>query len=398
MKIRFSLIAVAVAAFASQTATAATTPPLQAYNFGSQGVGFFSLTSGSAYWATPWGNWLATTLGNSTAAASTTGFAIPTTTAAGVGYLGTDNHLHLVTTGAGGVNPVDTDLTAISTGGTPSTGIPASPGSALTGVAAFASSSAFYYIANNHVVQVSNYNGIWPTADLTAFTGAPLAAANSSLTSLTLDGTNPAVYYIDVNNHVDELAVSGGLWHWRDLTQVSGGQAALTGSPITSLVLNSTKERVYYIDVSSHIRELGGSGPTGAWESTDVSGGNPVASPGSALTSFVLNGNSFRIYYEDNNDHVREIAWAGGWSSSDISASVGAVAATPGSALSSATDNGVNGIYYFGTDGHIHELQWNGGWSTVDTVTHVVGGTGGGSTGGGGGGGGGGGTTTHPQP
>jgi hypothetical protein len=282
-----------------------------------------------------------------------------------------------LTSNANGVNVVETDLTAISTGGTPATGIPASPGSALTGVAAFASKSAFYYIANNHVIQVSNYNGQWPTADLTAnVPGAQLAAANSSLTSLTLDGNNPAVYYIDVNNHVDELAVSGGIWHWRDLTQVSGGQPALTGSPITSLVLNPTKERVYYIDVSSHIRELGGSGPTGGWETTDVSGGNPVASPASGLTSVVLNGNSFRIYYEDNNDHIRELDWSGGWSSNDITAITRSIAATSGSALSAAVDNGVWGIYYFGTEGHIHELQFNGScWSTVDTATGAVGGT-----------------------
>ena len=71
-------MAMAVAAFASQAASAATTAPLQAYNFGpqgsapSQGVGFYSETSGSVYWATPGGNWLATSLGNRTPAVATT--------------------------------------------------------------------------------------------------------------------------------------------------------------------------------------------------------------------------------------------------------------------------------------------------------------------------------------
>ena len=387
MKTRFTLTAMAIAALASQAASAAVTAPLQAFNFGSpQGVGFYTVGSGQATWATPYGNWLPTQLGNRVAAAATTNFAIPTTVPAGVGYLGTDNHLHLVTSSALGVGAVDTDLTAISTGGTPATGIPAAPGSPLVSVAAYASKQAFFYLANNHIIQVSNYNGIWPTADLTAnIPGAVPAAANSSLTALTLDGTNPEVYYIDVNSHVDELAVSGGIWRWRDITAASGAQPAYGASPITSLVLNPSKERVYFVDASSHIRELGGSGPTGAWETTDVSGNNPVSSPGGSLTSFVINGNAFRIYYEDNNDHVRELQWSGGWSTNDLTTTTRSVSATPGSALSAATNNGTNGVFFVGTDGHVHDLYGSGNsWNTVDTVTGAVGGTGG--TGGGGGG------------
>ena len=78
MKIRFTLTAMAIAALASQAAGAATTAPLQAFNFGSQGVGFYTVGSGQGLWETPYGNWLPTQLGNSVAAAATTGFAIPT--------------------------------------------------------------------------------------------------------------------------------------------------------------------------------------------------------------------------------------------------------------------------------------------------------------------------------
>jgi len=185
MKNRFSLMALAVAAFASQAASAATTAPLQAHNFGSQGVGFYSETSGSAYYANPYLNWVNMSIGNRVPTVTNTGVSIPGVSYNGVGYLGIDGHLHQVTTDINGNSPIDTDWTALSTGGVPATGVPASPGSPLTSIASNAG-TRYFYIANGHIIQVSSYYGTYPTVDMTAAIGAPLAAPNSPITSLTM--------------------------------------------------------------------------------------------------------------------------------------------------------------------------------------------------------------------
>jgi hypothetical protein len=358
MNFRFGVMAMTAAAaiITSQAASAASTPPLTAFNYGSGTVGFFSETSGSGYYAVPpWGT-LGYNLGNSTPIAPTAAVAVAVTTNNSFGYLGTDNHLHVAN-----ISPhADVDATAVSTGGSPATGIPASPGSALTNTFTN-NANAYFYVANNHIVEVLGQIN-FPTFDLTALAGAPLAASSTPLAALSPSGAL-AVYYIDIYGHIDVVGSSG----WRDLSVATGGALPRSSSAITALALSGNSVRIYYIDVNNHIRQFAGSTASGSWSSSDISGGNPVASPGSGLTSFLLSSNSFRIYYQDINNHIRELAWAGGWGGGDITSSTGAINATGGSALSAATSNGVNGIFYFGTDGAIHELLWHGGWSTANT-------------------------------
>src|SRR5439155_19173947 len=127
---------------------------------------------------------------------------------------------------------------------------------------------------------------------------APAAAPGSALTSFSLDGNRPRVYYTGANGHVHELAWQNG-WGHRDVTNDSGNApAAATGSSLTSFGLGGTSPRVYYPGTNNHVYELAWLGSNWAFRDvTNDSGNAPAAATGSSLTSFGLNNGQPGVYY-----------------------------------------------------------------------------------------------------
>ncbi len=136
---------------------------------------------------------------------------------------------------------------------------------------------------------------------------AASAAAGSALTSTTLDGNNPRVYYLGNDNHVYELAWHNNenLWYHRDVTADAGGQPAAAGGALTSTTLDGNNPRVYYLGNDNHVYELAWHNNENLWYHRDVTadaGGQPAAA-GSALTSTTLDSNNPRVYYLGNDNY-----------------------------------------------------------------------------------------------
>jgi len=280
-------------------------------------------------------------------------------------YLGADGHVHQT------LKPStwqDRDLTAQAVGAPP-----AAANSSLNVLLMADGSSRIYYItaATGHIqeIAVSAAGGTASTADVTASSGAPLPASGSAMTSF-LNGSSgisePRVYFLDANGHVNELEFGTSGWHFLDVTNAAGGLAAVSGSAMTGSPLGGNP-RVWYFTADGHVQELAwGSG----WHATDITNaaGNTPAVAGSALTSELSNGNP-RIYYFSYDWHVRELAWGSGWhSGGDITAKAGGTAAAPGSSLASnyRSKGNVVWLFYVSPDNHVQELAYTGGWSHND--------------------------------
>jgi hypothetical protein len=347
---------------------AASTEPLLAYNAGNQVLGYISINAGgSVITATPAGNWIPIAY---SPPATTIAVAQPSTQPANLGYLSTDGHVHQLTN----INtaPSDVDLTATNSGS-----IAATAGSSLASVLLGSGSSGptFYYVSSGHIIQLRQVVlGAWSTTDLSVSAHLPAPAYGTPLSVYAWNGTDPRLYYLDANSHIQEVHYSASSgWGNTDVTLASNDVPCLPGSPITVFQLNSSSARVYHFDTNYHVREVtyGQALAYGtlitSWSSNDLSGrtGAAISAPNSGLTSVLLNSNSFRIYYNSAEGHVRELSWSGGWSVSDVSASAGAPAAIPGSALTSAVSNGVIGVFYFPAANQPQELLWHGSWSTV---------------------------------
>ncbi len=265
------------------------------------------------------------------------------------------------------------DVTALS-------GAPlAAPGTPLVSVVNPYSKStqAAYLDSSGHINTLYSLNGSsWFTADLTASSGAPAAAANSSL-AMEVDPLTKGVeiYFLGIDRHVRALswAASATGWHSSDPTAVAGAPNAATGSALASLYdPNSNTVQVDYLSTDQHIHQLSWNGA--GWSANDLTVaaiGAPIAATGSSLASEVnIYNNTVELYYIANDQTVQELSWNGVWNSEDPSGSAGAPNATVGSPLASVVNlvAGTVMVHYISTDDHVHELltyDWTN-WSTKD--------------------------------
>jgi hypothetical protein len=223
-------------------------------------------------------------------------------------YLGTNRHVYQLYFPLGGTAWVDQDLTAF-TGG-----VLAASGSALTSFADSSGEHVYYRGTNQHVYQLDFPLGgtAWVDQDLTAFTGGALAASGSALTSFA-DSSGEHVYYLGTNQHVYQLdfPLGGTAWVDQDLTAFTDGALAATGSALAGYSLNSgsvSGEHVVYLGTNQHIYQLYFEEGGTAWVDQDLtalSGGAPAAS-GSALTYFADTGGA-HAFYLGTNQHVYQL-------------------------------------------------------------------------------------------
>ena len=92
----------------------------------------------------------------------------------------------------------------------------------LTSLLVTGGDHAYYVDTNQHVDQLYWNGQTWVSQDLTVLSrAATLAAAGSTLTSV-LVGNSDHIYYVDANQHVNQLFYNGQNWVWQDLTAASG--------------------------------------------------------------------------------------------------------------------------------------------------------------------------------
>jgi hypothetical protein len=175
-----------------------------------------------------------------------------------------------------------------------------------------------YRAAGGHIEELSLLipNQGWHAADLTTLTDAPVAASAPFGFTTDLTDQSPAarVVYRTGSGHIEELALpSGGSWSAVDLT-------ALTGAPIaantpfgftTSLTGQGPAARVVYRTAGRRIEELAlPSG--GAWQADDltaVSGAPATASaPFGYTTTLTGQVPAARVVYRAAGNDIEELS------------------------------------------------------------------------------------------
>jgi RHS repeat-associated protein len=241
-------------------------------------------------------------------------------------------------------------------------------------------SHAFYLSSNQHVWHLFwNNSGGWQNQDLTVNTGAPLAAAASSMTSLADSSGVQRVYYLDSNQHLHEMNCCGAGWSDNDMTAYLGTSAATSGSALASTGSGQgSTVHVYYQGGNQHLYHMYLSS-SGVWNSQDVTAVTSTWScscsvvnapaAGSALTSVVDSGGVVRVYFLDSHQHLNETYNTGsGWYNTDMTVFLSTSAAASGSALVStvAAQGATVNVYYQGGNQHLNRMFL--GWQVQDVT------------------------------
>lgn len=260
------------------------------------------------------------------------------------------------------------------------TGAMPGPGDGPTSIIGTGSIIHVFYMQNvQNLIELYWLGGTnWHADSPSSLAGesAPCNNEPSALTSL-MDRSNGNnimhVYCLGTFQDVYEFYWTGGsAWHTAVPTSLAKGPGASVNSNITSFIDNSGGTasiiHVYYLGTNLNVYELY---YTGSWHSDDPTSlaGAPAAGVVSGqlspLTSFINTSGTgdtgIHVMYLGTNDHLYALHWPSGtsWSYFDATASAGAPAAAPDSALASFQDlaGGVR-VYYLGANSHVYELYW----------------------------------------
>lgn len=190
---------------------------------------------------------------------------------------------------------------------------PAITSSALTSfVASDGSSHTFYEGSNQHIYHLFwNSSGGWQDQDVSAVANSAAAASASPLTSFQSSDGNYRVYYLDANNHVNQLASNGGNWSNQDATTAAGAAAAASNSKLAGFT-NSAGNHVYYLGTNQHENQLYWNGSQ--WVNQDLTsaaGSSHVPASSSSLTGFSLSDGTEHTFYIGTDQHVYQMLWTG---------------------------------------------------------------------------------------
>jgi hypothetical protein len=217
------------------------------------------------------------------------------------------------------------------------------------------SASRVYYLDSggsvNELCWVQTSPGVWGFANNNLHAQA---AAESALTSFSLEDGGIRVYFLDAENYVNELVYQNGGWSYHSL-----GYQAAAGSDLTSYANGGTNPRVYYQDANNYVNELAFDSVNG-WGCTQLY----QAAPGSSLTCYGISGVYTRLYYLDNNSLVHETAWISNkWVDTNLQST-----AASGSALACLGLSGSSCVFYLDSNNYVHELGWSGraGWTDTN--------------------------------
>ena len=192
------------------------------------------------------------------------------------------------------------------------------------------------------------------------------------------------VFYLGTNNNVYELYwTSGATWHSDDPTSLGGAPVATSGSALTSFVDGGGTMHVFYLN-GNNVHELYWNSGS-AWHTDDPTllAGAPLNATGSALTSFFTccgEDPGMHVMYLGTNEHVYAISSTSltSWGYFDATGGVGDVFAASGSKLSSFEDTLTEGsrLYFIGTNSHVYELYWPFEGSASETDLTIASGSG----------------------
>ena len=242
--------------------------------------------------------------------------------------------------------------------------------SALTSFQDSVGNHLMYLGTNQHIYQMyyaftSSIDDLWVDQDLTTISGGALAASGSALSGL-VNGTQEHVYYEGANNHVYQLVTnSSGQWVEQDVTaSASGGVAAVTKSPLSSIT-GPSYQQVFYLGTNNHVYQLQYSYSSLTWICQDLTAlsGAPVVLAATPLTAYI-NGTQAHVMWLGANTHVYQLVTnaQGAWVYQDLTSTTNGEPTASGTGLSSTFNTTGAFIFYVGTNLHVYQFFYN--WST----------------------------------
>jgi hypothetical protein len=252
------------------------------------------------------------------------------------------------------------------------------PGSKLTMVNFYHGVYIFYIGTNQHVyVLYQLETSSWFGGDLTFDYGAPPAAVGSMTSFIDPSGPYIHVFYEGTDGHVHEVyctvcSSQGPSWHYDDPTHLANAPVATPGSALTSFIDGGVMH-VFYFGTNAHVNELYWTGGI-SWHKDDPTqlGGGPGPANTNSLTSFVDAGVMHVFYLYNGNVH--ELYWNGSWHTDDPTSLAGAPGNVAGSALTSFVNSSGKGdtgghVMYLSTDEHVISLSFTSGvWHYFDAT------------------------------
>jgi RHS repeat-associated protein len=245
----------------------------------------------------------------------------------------------------------------------------------------------FYVGSNQHIYQYYTSGSTWVVQDLTAATGNSLASSSSPLTgfsdSIPGPGTDAHVFYIGANQHIYQLLFNSATWSWSnsDLTAATGNVLAASGSPLSGFS-DSIGEHVYYLDTNQHVNQLFTNGSP--WSNSDLNAatGTPAAGSLGGLISLddtlPAMGNTNHVFYLRSNQHVGQLwfdmrSWSWGGQDNSAVANYYALGAS-GTAMTAIADTlpgmgSAEHLFYIGSDQHLYQMSFGSNswsWSGTD--------------------------------
>ena len=277
-----------------------------------------------------------------------------------------DTNQHLMQLWDIGSSWNDQDLTAITAGPMPMAG------SAISAVFQAPAIHVFYQGANQHIYDMNWTGSAWQNLDLTVLTGAT-GASGTRISALVGGPNSPMAFYQGPNQHfyIVYWAASINAWSNADLSGVPGVTTLVaTNSGISSGAYGPGLYG-FYIATNQHVITIYWSGTI--WTTADLTAvsGGALAASGSSLTTTVPNAGATPLmtFYEGSNQHIYSSHWFTGnnsWQTADFTG------ATNLGALQTSLANNSGGphAYYFTADQHLHDMNWNGSaWVNLDLTT-----------------------------
>jgi hypothetical protein len=271
-------------------------------------------------------------------------------------FIGTDQHVH------------ETSLTSSGWFNTDISSLTGNVAALTTGLSSYKNGTnhnVYFVGTNQHVYELAYANGAWNITDLTAASAAPFnASSTSALTSFTTAGPGHSVYYVDINQHLNELNFNGSAWHNGDLTSASSTTARPSSSTGLSSFTNAAGGiSVYYVGSDQSLYEMNFNGSSWHNGNLTAAGTGPSAALNSGITSFLAPSGGISVYYISSSDqHLHEMNFnTSSWHDGDLTNAGTGIPARLGTGLTSfrASSGGIS-VYYVGnSDLNIHEMNFN---------------------------------------
>jgi hypothetical protein len=186
-------------------------------------------------------------------------------------FLGDDQHVHLLQDVTGTWTSYDLNVSA----GAPNA-IPI-PGSALSSLDLGNGNSEVFFIGTDqHVHVLTGSSGIWSNYDINASATTPsnvVPAVWSQLSTLDLGSGNSETFFVGTDLHVHRLLKMNGVWENDDLSALAGSPtnvAPMLASPLQAYSLPNGASATFFTGTDQHAHELFYNG-SNSWTNNDIS-------------------------------------------------------------------------------------------------------------------------------